>query len=1139
MRKNKKIVRRLGCCLLAGVVATTTVGTFSLNKRVKAFSTITVDAEGKKVVSNPKFLGLRDMYEWCGFIDKKEFKTAEEVENQPVYYSKMLNENVSIGTDRNGNEWYGDCVALTFGAPHSYPSGSMPVFVNVRCYSSSDGVKDGTMPKGANVKYNGKDVFAPAIEIGENALSNSSITKLYVPETYKLIADRAFKGRNTLEAVVFINADWKTENNGSELVAIGDEAFAECSSLKKAILSTKLLSISDNFLSNYSMVSERPMGNQVYKNCKAINSVLIDAENENIVIPKELFAGCENISSINIKAKYAIICEGAFSGAGSNTLKNFTLNCDAKIGSYAFSNNSSLEHVVFNGQVDFEELVSKSSYTESKSVFYKSFLQQSDKETFVEFNGNTELILPEKCFSSTGYLNKIVYGDKIEYIQIGAYAFENTGISNLDFTGKKLYVVDNGLAGLTNTKEISFNSTENTYLNTNTFGTSVNTEISTNNMSAVNKITVNSKTVKLSSFKSVKDGASLIFGDKVSIFSWGDTSDGYSVGGIKNVYITSSDTDLKLYGKIPNEGYNLYGYAGTRYQEYIVNSANKVSWNSYIRKLQAWNAQDLGDKPTMVKSTGFDPTKIKVVAQLADKTEKVLSYSEDGTADGYTLDEDSKKKIEEALKSEGNSRVSVAINYCGATLTKSILFVPKEVESFTLASKENVSFVEGMQVDASQFTIADVKYNDGTTESAADSKEVSIRLKSGQTKLASGTNTVIVSYKGMEKQIEVVASAKKIAKIHAALKSQDKKYYPGDTVTKDDVTVTVTYDNGEVVSDYKEFTISNNRIPYKAVDTVAVDISAGEITDTVFVAPIKVACLSANYLGTGVTEGNEINKKDISVSILYSDGTAKVLADEEYNLIYSPVVAGVENVVTVVWKEDTTKTGCFKVIGQKATGTISPTPTGTSEPAPVTPVPTASVPTPVPEPTISVNPVPTATESNAPLETPGQTVIPKEDTTIPNGDVTKLQESKLTMGVKEKVTIKLKGGTITSAVSSNKKVATVNAKGVVTAVKVGIAKVTIVDNFGKSKVVTIVVKKAPKTLKANVTKKTLKLGKKFTIKPKFAKDCYSYQIKFSTSNKKVATVNSKGVVVAKKKGKATILLKTYNGKKAKVVVVVK
>ena len=507
MKKNKKVIRRLGCCLLAGVVATTTVGPFNLNKKVKAFSTITVGTEGKKVVSNPKFLGLRDMYEWCSFIDKKEFKTAEEIENHPVYYSKMLHENVFIGKDRNDNEWYGDCVALTFGAPHSYPSGSMPVFVNVRCYSSSDGVKDGTMPKGANVKYNGEDVFAPAIEIGENTLGSSKITKLYVPETYKLIADRAFKGRDTLEAVSFINVDGETENNGSELVALGDEAFAECSSLKKAILPTKLLSISDNFLSNYSMVSERPMGSQVYRNCKAINSVFIDAENENIVIPKELFAGCENISSINIKAKYAIICEGAFSGAGANALKDFVLNCDAKIGSYAFSNNSSLERVVFNGQIDFEELDSKSSYTESKAVFYKSFLQKSGRETSVEFNGNTKVKLPEKCFSSTGYLNKIVYGDKVEYIQIGAYVFEDTGIGDLDFTGKKLYVVDNGLAGLTNTKAISFNSTDSTYLYANAFGTNVNTEISTNKISTVNKITVNSKTVKLCSFESVEDGA--------------------------------------------------------------------------------------------------------------------------------------------------------------------------------------------------------------------------------------------------------------------------------------------------------------------------------------------------------------------------------------------------------------------------------------------------------------------------------------------------------------------------------------------------------------------------------------------------------------------------------------------------------
>ena len=1139
MKKNKKVIRRLGCCLLAGVVATTTVGPFNLNKKVKAQSIVNIkvdDTIHEEIyrLNKPKFLELRDLYNWCDFLDKKVYKTADDVEKgKYVTDIRLIQEKISLGTDKNGNEWLGTCIVLDFGIPYSQWTQLIPVIVNVTCQKNAVGITEGIMPKGVYITYDNKTVFAPAIEIGEGVLEGSSITKLYVPDTYKLVADKAFYKRDTLQEVLFVDEDGKTENYGSGLASIGDSAFAGCSSLKKAILPDRLFEIEDGEVDNYSTVVHSAMGENAYQDCKSLKSVTINSSKKNVVIPKGLFAGCENIDSININAKNAIICDSAFAGAGSNELKELILNCDAKIGSYSFSNNGALEHVSFNGNVEFQEITSDSGYLDSVMSFNKTFLHPSDKTTMVEFNGNTKLKLPYKCFADTGYLDKIVYGNSIESIDIGSYAFSDTGINNLEFTGKNVNISTSGLANLVNTKTITFNNTENTCL-CSVFGTDEGS-----NFSSVKEVIINSKTVDLGAFERSKDKINLVLGNEVSLFSWEPSKQEYKVDGIANVYITNCDTDITLGTHMPNGDYIVYGYPNTRYKEYIDALVSKVKWEKYVTELQAWNAQDLGDTPTMVKSTGFDPTKIKVVAQLADKTEKILSYSEDGKTEGYTLDEDSKKKIEEALKSEGNSRVSVAINYCGATLTKSILFVPKEVESFTLAPKESISFVEGMQVDASQFTIADVKYNDGTTESAVDSKEVSVRLKSGQTKLASGTNTVIVSYKGMEKQIEVVASAKKITKVHATLKSQDKKYYPGDTVTKDDITVTVTYDNGEVVSDYKEFTISNNRIPYKKADTVAVDISAGEIKDTVFVAPIKVACLSANYLGTGVTEGNEINKKDISVSILYSDGTAKVLADEEYNLIYATVVAGMENVVTVVWKEDSTKTGCFKVIGQKATGTISPTPTGTSEPAPITPVPTASVPTSVPAPTGSVNPIPTATESNAPLETPSQTVIPKEDTTIPNGDATKLQESKLTVGVKEKVTIKLTGGTITSAVSSNKKIATVNAKGVVTAVKVGTAKVTIVDNFGKSKVVTIVVKKAPKTLKANVTKKTLKIGKKFTIKPKFAKDCYSYQIKYSTSNKKVATVNSKGVVVAKKKGKATILLKTYNGKKAKVVVVVK
>lgn len=72
----------------------------------------------------------------------------------------------------------------------------------------------------------------------------------------------------------------------------------------------------------------------------------------------------------------------------------------------------------------------------------------------------------------------------------------------------------------------------------------------------------------------------------------------------------------------------------------------------------------------------------------------------------------------------------------------------------------------------------------------------------------------------------------------------------------------------------------------------------------------------------------------------------------------------------------------------------------------------------------------------------------------------------------------------------------------------------------------------------SVKKKTLKNGKSMRLKLK--KVTYGDKIyKFSSSNKKVATVNKKGKVVAKKKGKAKITVKMKSGCKATCVLVVK
>lgn len=78
-----------------------------------------------------------------------------------------------------------------------------------------------------------------------------------------------------------------------------------------------------------------------------------------------------------------------------------------------------------------------------------------------------------------------------------------------------------------------------------------------------------------------------------------------------------------------------------------------------------------------------------------------------------------------------------------------------------------------------------------------------------------------------------------------------------------------------------------------------------------------------------------------------------------------------------------------------------------------------------------------------------------------------------------------------------------------------------------------------KSVKVSPTKKTLKVGKSFSLKTTLTpKGVYS-PFTFKSSNKKVASVNSKGKITAKKKGAATITVTASNGKKATCKVTVK
>ena len=139
---------------------------------------------------------------------------------------------------------------------------------------------------------------------------------------------------------------------------------------------------------------------------------------------------------------------------------------------------------------------------------------------------------------------------------------------------------------------------------------------------------------------------------------------------------------------------------------------------------------------------------------------------------------------------------------------------------------------------------------------------------------------------------------------------------------------------------------------------------------------------------------------------------------------------------------------------------------------------------------------------------------------------------------KAKLTVTYNGKNVTKAAkykSSNSKIAKVNKNGVVTALRPGTVKIT-TKYKGKSCTAKVTIKKA----KLSLNKKTVELnrGQKFTLKAFANKSGISNKnVKWTSSNSKVASINKNGIITTKKNGTTNISCKTTIGKvTAKVIV---
>ena len=208
--------------------------------------------------------------------------------------------------------------------------------------------------------------------------------------------------------------------------------------------------------------------------------------------------------------------------------------------------------------------------------------------------------------------------------------------------------------------------------------------------------------------------------------------------------------------------------------------------------------------------------------------------------------------------------------------------------------------------------------------------------------------------------------------------------------------------------------------------------------------------------------------------------------------------------------------------------------------------------------------------------TPGDWTVTKEATAVAEGSQeqkctvcdTVLQTKKIaklkatiklnvpkTLPLKVKQTFQIKasglakGDKVASFKSSNTKIVTVTSSGKITGKKAGTATITVKLKSGLTSQVKVKVQKSDvaatsvTVLNKSTNKKisgtvTLKVKKKLTLATTVAPVTCKQKVTFTSSNKKIATVTSGGVITAKKKGTVTITVKV--GKKsAKVKIKVK
>lgn len=134
----------------------------------------------------------------------------------------------------------------------------------------------------------------------------------------------------------------------------------------------------------------------------------------------------------------------------------------------------------------------------------------------------------------------------------------------------------------------------------------------------------------------------------------------------------------------------------------------------------------------------------------------------------------------------------------------------------------------------------------------------------------------------------------------------------------------------------------------------------------------------------------------------------------------------------------------------------------------------------------------------------------------------------------------LKGSYKASSFQKGKKGVKVSATGTFHAKSSGTYTIYAIDNSGNETVRELTVNvPAPSWIELSRSSVTLKKGASYKVRPYVHPSDVYVKYSYVSTDKKIASVDSKGKVIAKRAGKATIVVKTHNGKRATLKVIVR